>query len=321
MLCHGGVSMTMTILVILHLVLITSTCTVIQSFTSAVTTVRFVPTQQQTTNYLLLQHHHSRQQFDSQTFITSSKASKLYLFKRRRRCWTTTEISLSTTDSETRQQRATMNPTESQDDSHNENVRSSYNQKELSMDLRLSSNIVQTVDPCVVLMKQMIQKHQAEFEQTHRSKDSGTNDTGDKIYSLAQGVVYWDPPDECRTSILNALTDDSPTVRPSKLHLYSPDEGLLELRQLITAKLQRENQLTNHDVIVTSGANQAYMNCVTTLLSSKDRSVAVLFAPYYFNHYMALQMTIGTDNILVGNLTQQQPNNVLLPIAVRGSKC
>ncbi len=41
--------------------------------------------------------------------------------------------------------------------------------------------------------------------------------------------------------------------------------------------------------MVTSGANQAFVNLVVSLVDATDR--VVLFAPYYFNHLMALQMT------------------------------
>ena len=40
-------------------------------------------------------------------------------------------------------------------------------------------------------------------------------------------------------------------------------------------------------VIVRAGANQAYMNCVLTLLS-EDGDVYVVFKPYYFNHAMVV---------------------------------
>ena len=42
-----------------------------------------------------------------------------------------------------------------------------------------------------------------------------------------------------------------------------------------------------HEVMVTSGANQAFTNVVLTLLDASDR--IVLFVPYYFNHLMAIQ--------------------------------
>lgn len=78
---------------------------------------------------------------------------------------------------------------------------------------------------------------------------------------------------------------------------------LLGLPSLISAlgdKLSRENKLAteNTSIIVTSGANQAYMNCVLTLMSEGD--LCVVFKPYYFNHVMAIQMTRGQGALLVG---------------------
>lgn len=49
---------------------------------------------------------------------------------------------------------------------------------------------------------------------------------------------------------------------------------------------------------MTSGANQAFTNLVVALVDSGDKSV--LFTPYYFNHLMALQMTGGGDNVVLG---------------------
>lgn len=52
------------------------------------------------------------------------------------------------------------------------------------------------------------------------------------------------------------------------------------------------------EVMVTAGANQAFTNVVLTLLDSASK--AVLFKPYYFNHLMAIQMTGGADNVILG---------------------
>lgn len=48
-----------------------------------------------------------------------------------------------------------------------------------------------------------------------------------------------------------------------------------------------------YEVMVTAGANQAFVNLVLALCDASDR--VALFAPYYFNHLMALQMTGGGD--------------------------
>jgi len=56
--------------------------------------------------------------------------------------------------------------------------------------------------------------------------------------------------------------------------------------------------------MVCSGSNQAYTNLAIALLDDGD--AAVIFAPYYFNHKMALQMT--GCSVVVG-----QTDNSLLP--------
>jgi len=58
-------------------------------------------------------------------------------------------------------------------------------------------------------------------------------------------------------------------------------------------------------VMVTAGANQAFANLVFALCDAED--TAVIFAPYYFNHMMALQMS--SVKPLVGPCDQ----NTMLP--------
>jgi len=166
---------------------------------------------------------------------------------------------------------------------------------------KLSPQIERTLDPCVVLMKEMIGQY----------SDQWTSKGG--IYSLAQGVVYWKPPSTSTEALQKALLDDD-----ACLHMYGPDEGLPELRTALKEKLAAENGLTNHDVLITVGANQAYMNCVLTLLgngiidnqeTTHEQQQAVVFAPYYFNHVMALQMTLAKpEQLLVGPTIHGSPD-------------
>jgi aspartate/methionine/tyrosine aminotransferase len=159
----------------------------------------------------------------------------------------------------------------------------------LSTTTSASSRVVNTLNPCVVLMQQLVQEHQLLW------KEKGG------IYSLAQGIVYWNPPESVNQALRDALQSED-----QSLHLYGPDEGLPELRKLLQKKIQVENGLMSpqYQVMVTSGANQAYMNCVLTLLDPNDQ--AVVFAPYYFNHVMALQLSLSkNENILIGPTTDQ----------------
>jgi aromatic aminotransferase len=169
----------------------------------------------------------------------------------------------------------------------------------------LSRSILHTLDPCVVLMKDLMGQH------ANLWRDKGG------IVSLAQGVVYWTPPASAMTAMKDAMQADEDTAAakcPSsssssapQLHMYGPDEGVWELRQVLQDKIARENGLHHHSVMVTVGANQAYMNAVLTLLDAARGDKSVVFGPYYFNHVMALQMVLpatststSNDAILIG---------------------
>ncbi|KAL8170584.1 hypothetical protein V2J09_022388 [Rumex salicifolius] len=108
--------------------------------------------------------------------------------------------------------------------------------------------------------------------------------------SLAQGVVYWQPPKQ-------ALERVKDLVWEPKVSRYGADEGIPELREALTKKMQQENNLHKSSVMVTAGANQAFTNLVLALCDPGDS--VVMFAPYYFNAYMSFQMT-GVTEILVG---------------------
>jgi len=111
------------------------------------------------------------------------------------------------------------------------------------------------------------------------------------VQSLAQGIVHWAPPAAALQAVAEATADPA-------LSQYGPDAGLPELRQALRDKLAAENGLTEVDVMVTAGANQAFTNVVLALLDAHDS--AVLFRPYYFNHLMALQMTGGAQAVRFG---------------------
>lgn len=101
--------------------------------------------------------------------------------------------------------------------------------------------------------------------------------------------MHWQPPEEALSKI-KIIVDEPSTSQ------YGADEGLPELREALLEKLKRENKLYSSSVMVTAGANQAYVNVVLTLCDPGDR--VVLFVPYYFNAFMAYQMTGVTDIVL-----------------------
>ncbi|KAL6144722.1 hypothetical protein ACLB2K_055413 [Fragaria x ananassa] len=115
--------------------------------------------------------------------------------------------------------------------------------------------------------------------------------------SLAQGVVHWQPPKQALDKVKELVWEPS-------ISRYGADEGIPELREALVKKLRQENKLCKSSVMVTAGANQAFVNLVLTLCDAGDS--VVMFAPYYFNAYMSFQMT-GVTNILVG---AGQPNTL-----------
>lgn len=102
------------------------------------------------------------------------------------------------------------------------------------------------------------------------------------VISFGQGVPFFGPPEEAVESACNYL---------HKSYSYTSDVGISELIEAISRKLRRENGLTvdpSRNIIVTSGANQAFIN--TILVITKPRDDILLFSPVYFNHVMAVKL-------------------------------
>jgi aspartate/methionine/tyrosine aminotransferase len=102
--------------------------------------------------------------------------------------------------------------------------------------------------------------------------------------SLGQGVVHYGPPPAAVEAVREALS--TPVV-----HEYNEVAGLPELREAITRKLAAENRIDvspGRRVMVTAGANMAFMHVVLAVTSPGDE--VVLPVPFYFNHEMAIEM-------------------------------
>ncbi|KAF2948719.1 hypothetical protein DAI22_01g055100 [Oryza sativa Japonica Group] len=103
---------------------------------------------------------------------------------------------------------------------------------------RLARRAVETEAPVMVKMQELLR---------------GNKD----VMSLAQGVVYWQPPEAAMNKIKEIVWEPS-------ISKYGSDDGLPELREALLEKLRRENKLTKSSIMVTSGANQ--MTGVTDIL-------------------------------------------------------
>ncbi len=102
--------------------------------------------------------------------------------------------------------------------------------------------------------------------------------------SLGQGIVHYGPP-LAAIDAIRLVLDDPAT------HEYGDGMGLPLLIGRITEKLATENGIDVADgsrVMVTAGANMAFMHAVLATTSPGDE--IILPVPFYFNHDMAIEM-------------------------------
>ena len=104
--------------------------------------------------------------------------------------------------------------------------------------------------------------------------------------------AYWDPPSQ----VLQKLPD---IIQNPAIHRYGFVQGIPELIEELSKKIQTQNHLHHKKVIVTSGCNQAYVHEILTTCDPNDE--VIMIAPYYFNHHMALQM-LNVKPVIVDDL-------------------
>lgn len=113
-----------------------------------------------------------------------------------------------------------------------------------------------------------------------------THDGAD-VMDLAGGVPIFPPVDSAVRSAEQALDDPS-------THLYGADAGLLSLREGLSKWLAEKDGIKVDpatEIMVTAGANQAFMLAVLTLLEPGDK--VLIPSPFYFNHEMTVSIAGG----------------------------
>jgi aspartate/methionine/tyrosine aminotransferase len=127
--------------------------------------------------------------------------------------------------------------------------------------------------------------------------------------SLGQGVVHYGPPRAALDAVRDALGDAS-------THEYQDGDGLPALQARLAEKLRKENGIDlacGVRVMVTAGANMAFMHAVLAITAPGDE--IILNVPFYFNHQMAIQMADCTA-VLVATDDRYQPRLDALRAAV-----
>ena len=102
--------------------------------------------------------------------------------------------------------------------------------------------------------------------------------------SLGQGVVHYPPPASVQQHVSEIWADP-------KNHLYAPVDGIAGLKNVITNKLAKDNDIvlsSNQCLVVTAGGNMAFLNALFAITEPADE--IILLTPFYFNHDMAIAM-------------------------------
>ena len=127
--------------------------------------------------------------------------------------------------------------------------------------------------------------------------------------SLGQGVVFYGPP---RSALAAARRfGDTPEA-----HRYGPVRGQPALLEAIYRKLAEENRVPvgpGRRVMVTAGANMAFLNAIQAIADIGDEIILPL--PYYFNQEMAIRM-IGCQPVFVATDEAYRPRLEALRDAV-----
>jgi aspartate/methionine/tyrosine aminotransferase len=119
------------------------------------------------------------------------------------------------------------------------------------------------------------------------------------LLNVSQAAPMQPPPRALRAAIAGIALSDT------EAHLYGPVLGLPELRAAVAGKWSRAygGRVSDEQVAITSGCNQAFCAVITTLAAPRDE--VILPTPWYFNHNMHLTMSgvravaLATDDTLL----------------------
>jgi aminotransferase len=102
--------------------------------------------------------------------------------------------------------------------------------------------------------------------------------------NLGQGLPGHIPPE-------NALSILKDRISHPATHVYTPDEGLLELREELALYLRQQSGIDANpqdEIVITAGANNAFAGTVMTLVGPGEN--VIMPSPYYFNSVMAVKL-------------------------------
>ena len=104
------------------------------------------------------------------------------------------------------------------------------------------------------------------------------------LIDVSQAAPTEPPPEKMLEFMANKILCDN------AVNTYGPVLGLDELRESLANKWSRQYQgiVSNQNVAITSGCNQAFCASISSFTSENDE--VIIPTPWYFNHHMWLQM-------------------------------
>jgi aspartate/methionine/tyrosine aminotransferase len=107
---------------------------------------------------------------------------------------------------------------------------------------------------------------------------------GEDLIDLGQAIVGLPPPRSAMNMVERYMAS-------TEIHPYSPDPGTAETRNAIAGFLRTHKGVDGAHpsrVMVTCGANQAFVNTILTITNPGDE--VIFFGPNYFDHLFALKL-------------------------------
>ncbi len=132
--------------------------------------------------------------------------------------------------------------------------------------------------------------------------------------NLGQGLPGHVPPERALVALRDRLSHPA-------THVYSPDEGMLELREELAIYLRRTSKIDvnpQDELVITAGANNAFAGAMMALLHQGQK--VVMPTPYYFNSVMAVEM-LGGQVVEVAGLKGFQPDPATIESAMDDDTC
>lgn len=134
---------------------------------------------------------------------------------------------------------------------------------------------------------------------------------GIDVISLTLGEPDFDVPDNIKEAAFLAINEN--------YSHYSPVPGFLELREAVSFKLKRDNNLdfSPKQICVSNGAKQAIINVLAAIINDGDE--VILPAPYWVSYDEMVKMVDGTSVIIKTDfttdfkMTAEQLENAITP--------